>query len=113
MLLESSSTEKCSTEPSPEKPNKSAGYAYNRKGQLVINGYSFVRASIRGGCQDAKIDWRCADARKFGCTARVRTTGKKLQPTHLTHTHTPRKQQQVDAIVWSEEMHSPTQDNVD
>lgn len=75
-------------------------YAYNRKGQLVVNGYPFIRSAIRGAL-NTSIEWRCADIRKYKCKARVRTLGKMLQPINVVHNHEPRKQKQFSALVWS------------
>lgn len=73
-------------------------YAYNRKGQLVVNGYSYLRSAIK----NTSIEWRCADGRKHKCNARVRTLGKTLQVINLVHNHKPRNQKQYNPIVWSE-----------
>lgn len=89
---------------SPNKAHSSekqpTEYAYNRKGQLVVNGYSYLRSTIR----NTSIEWRCADAKKHKCNARVRTVGKTLQVVNIAHNHEPRKQKQFDAIVWSENL---------
>lgn len=76
-------------------------YAYNRKGQLVVNSYPFIRTGIKGAVNTA-IEWRCADGRKNKCNARVRTLGKTLQIINVVHNHEPRKQKQFSAIVWNE-----------
>lgn len=80
---------------------ESTEYAYNRKGQLVVNGYPFLRSVVRGAL-NTSIEWRCADLRKYKCSARVRTLGKTLKPINLVHNHEPRKQKQFSAIVWNE-----------
>lgn len=76
-------------------------YAYNRKGQLVVNNYPFLRSGIKGAV-NTSIEWRCADGRKYKCNARVRTLGKTLQVLNVVHNHEPRKQKQFNAIVWNE-----------
>lgn len=76
-------------------------YAYNRKGQLVVNGYSYLRSGIKGALNTA-IEWRCVDGRKLKCNARVKTLGKTLQIINVVHNHVPRKQKQFKAIVWNE-----------
>lgn len=81
--------------------NESTEYAYNSKGQLVVNGFPFIRSSIKGAV-NTSIEWRCADGRKFKCNARVRTLGKSLQILNDVHNHEPRKQKQFNAIVWNE-----------
>lgn len=82
-------------------PNETEEYAYNRKGQLVVNNYPFSRSGIKGAVNTA-IEWRCVDGRKYKCNARVRTLGKTLQIVKADHNHEPRKQKQYSAIVWSE-----------
>lgn len=79
----------------------SAAYAYNRKGQLVVNGYSYLRSGVKGALNTA-IEWRCVDGRKLKCKARVKTLGKTLQMINVVHNHEPRKQKQFNAIVWNE-----------
>lgn len=81
--------------------SESTEYAYNRKGQLVVNGFPFLRAAVKGAT-NTSIEWRCADGRKFKCNARVRTLGKALQILNSVHNHVPRKQKQFSAIVWNE-----------
>lgn len=81
-----------------ETETSETNYAYNRKGQLVVNGYSYLRSAMK----NTSIEWRCADARKHKCSARVRTLGKTLQVIKITHNHEPRKQKQFNAIVWTE-----------
>lgn len=78
-------------------------YAYNHKGQLVVDGYAFIRSVIKGAV-NTSIQWRCADTKKHKCAARVKTLGKKLQPINLVHTHQPRKQKQLSAIVWQDDV---------
>lgn len=82
-------------------PSTTTEYAYNRKGQLVVNGYSYLRSGIKGVLNTA-IEWRCVDGRKLKCNARVRTLGKTLQIINIQHNHEPRKQKQFNAIVWNE-----------
>lgn len=82
-------------------PTTSTEYAYNRKGQLVVNGYAYLRSGIKGVLNTA-IEWRCVDGRKLKCNARVRTLGKTLQIIRAVHSHEPRKQKQFNAIVWNE-----------
>lgn len=89
-----------STNKAHSSEKKPTEYAYNRKGQLVVNGYSYLRSTIR----NTSIEWRCADAKKHKCNARVRTVGKTLQVVNIAHNHEPRKQKQFDAIVWSENL---------
>lgn len=81
--------------------NENTEYAYNRKGQLVVNDYTFIRTGIKGAV-NTSIEWRCADGRKYRCNARVRTLGKSLQLINVVHNHEPRKQKQFSAIVWNE-----------
>lgn len=82
--------------------SESTEYAYNPKGQLVVNGFPFIRSAIKGAV-NTSIEWRCADGRKFKCGARVRTLGKTLQAVNVIHNHIARKQKQFSAIpVWNE-----------
>lgn len=74
---------------------------YNQKGQLLIDGYPFVRSSIKG-IMNTAIEWRCAQAKKHKCNARTKTFGKKLAEKKLTHNHEARKQKEVKAIIWNE-----------
>lgn len=74
---------------------------YNQKGQLLIDGYPFVRSSIKG-IKNTAIEWRCAQAKKYKCSARTKTFGKKLEVKKLTHNHEARKQKEVKAIIWNE-----------
>lgn len=83
------------------EPATSTEYAYNRKGQLIVDGYPFGRSGVKGVLNTA-IEWRCVDGRKFKCNARVRTVGKTLKVINIEHNHDPRKQKQFDAIVWNE-----------
>lgn len=83
--------------------HESTEYAYNRKGQLVVNGYPYLRSIIKGAV-NTSIEWRCADGRKYKCNARVKTLGKTLQIINDVHNHEPRKQKQFSAIVWSERL---------
>lgn len=84
-------------------PEPTAGmeYAYNRKGQLVIQGHAYLRSGVKGVLNTA-IEWRCVNARKLKCNARVRTIGKKLEIINIVHNHEPKKQKQFNAIVWNE-----------
>lgn len=85
---------------SPE--SQSTEYAYNHKGQLVVNGYPFIRSAIKGAV-NTSIEWRCADGRKFKCNARVRTLSKTLQIINANHNHEARKQRQFNDIpIWNE-----------
>lgn len=86
---------------SDSSENEIAEYTYNRKGQLVVNGFPFLRSAIKGAV-NTSIEWRCTEGRKFKCNARVRTLGKKLQIINVEHNHAPRKQKQFNAIVWRE-----------
>lgn len=83
------------------EPTMCTEYAYNRKGQLVVKGYSYSRSGIKGALNTA-IEWRCVDGRKLKCNARVRTLGKTLQIINIVHNHEPKKQKQFNAIVWNE-----------
>lgn len=92
---------KASNSASETTSNEHTQYAYNRKGQLVVNNYPFLRSGIKGA-DNTSIEWRCADGRKYRCNARVRTHGKTMQVINVVHNHEPRKQKQFSAIVWTE-----------
>lgn len=76
---------------------------YNQKGQLLIDGYPFVRSSIKG-IKNTAIEWRCAQAKTYKCSARTKTFGKKLEQKKLSHNHEARKQKEVKAIIWNEKL---------
>lgn len=76
-------------------------YYYNKKGQLVVDNYPFIRGMING--TDNTIYWRCSEAKKYKCYARVKTLGKKLVTIKpLSHNHPPRKEKLFTAVVWTE-----------
>lgn len=82
-------------------------YSYNQKGQLVIDGYPFVRSAIKGSV-NTSIEWRCAETRKYKCSARIKTFGKSLKTKTVAHNHQPRKQKEVKAIIWNEILENKT-----
>lgn len=94
-----------SIEPEPSASTSSivvspTTYHYNRRGQLVIDGYPFVRGLINGS--DNIIYWRCSETKKYKCHARVKTLGKKLVSIKQSHNHQPRKDKLYTAVVWQE-----------
>lgn len=84
---------------------KSAGYSFNKKGQLIVNGYPFMRAAVRG-VLNTSIVWRCAELRKYKCTARVKTIGRNLEVINIDHNHSPRADKQFNSIIWEETVDS-------
>lgn len=76
-------------------------YSYNKKGQLLVDGYPFVRTAVRGAL-NTSILWRCAETKKFKCRARVKTLGRELQIIDIQHNHEARKEKQFNAIIWNE-----------
>lgn len=73
-------------------------YHYNRKGQLMINGYKFIRGMVNGNANT--IYWRCGQSKKFKCNARVKSKGKVIVAQNVVHNHEPRKEKAFSAIVW-------------
>lgn len=76
-------------------------YYYNRKGQLMIDDYGFIRGMVNGN--QNTIYWRCAQAKKFKCTARVKSKGKVIVAKKIAHNHQPRREKAFSAIVWDDE----------
>lgn len=96
----------------PNKPNlaktqenhpksESDGYRFNKKGQLIVNDYPFMRAAVRGAL-NTSITWRCAELHKYKCAARVKTIGRKLEIIKIDHNHSPREDKQFNSIIWQE-----------
>lgn len=81
-----------------EQNDDKPAYHYTRRGQLMLNGFSFVR-SIVNGAQNT-INWRCAEAKKYTCMARVKTIGKQISAISHTHNHQPKREKPYSAIVW-------------
>lgn len=73
-------------------------YHYNRKGQLMIGGYKFIRGMVNGNTKT--IHWRCGQSKKFKCTARVKSKGKMLVAQNIVHNHEPKREKAFSAIVW-------------
>lgn len=73
-------------------------YYYNRKGQLMINGYKFIRGMVNGNSNT--IYWRCGQSKKFKCNARVKSKGKLIVAQNVVHNHDPRRETAFSAIVW-------------
>lgn len=89
------------TSASPSTSGEKTDYSYNKKGQLLVNGYPYVRTSIKGAL-NTSIVWRCAETKKFKCRARVKTLGRELQIIDIQHNHEARKEKQFNAIIWNE-----------
>lgn len=66
----------------------------------MINGFPFIRGMVNG--THNTIYWRCAQAKKFKCLARVKTRGKMVQSNNLVHNHEPKNEKSYSAIVWKE-----------
>lgn len=103
MIIEHTNTEMASTSSSfavgeavPEST-----YYYNRKGQLMINGYKFIRGLINGNANT--IYWRCALSKKYKCNARVKSKGKQIVAQNIVHNHEPKREKAFSAIVWNAE----------
>lgn len=84
---------------------ESDGYRFNKKGQLIVNGYPFMRAAVLG-VLNTSILWRCAELRKYKCTARVKTIGRNLESINIDHNHSPRVDKQFNSIIWQEAVDS-------
>lgn len=80
---------------------KPAGYSFNQKGQLIVNGYPYIRSAMQGILKTS-IYWRCAEIRKYKCNARVRTVGRELEVIDIAHNHAARKELQLNAIIWDQ-----------
>lgn len=72
---------------------------YNRKGQLMIDGYKFIRGMVNGNANT--IYWRCAQTKKFKCNARVKSKGKLIVAKNIMHNHEPKREKTFSAIVWN------------
>lgn len=60
----------------------------------------FIR-SIVIGSQNI-IHWRCSEAKKLKCPARLKTRGKVLADMKIEHNHGPKREKAVDPIVWTD-----------
>lgn len=85
----------------PDSGPSDRGYSYNSKGQLLVDGYPFIRSAVKG----VSIKWRCAELRKYRCSARVKTVGRGLHIVNDEHNHAARKEKQFNSIIWSENEH--------
>lgn len=89
------------TSASPSTSREKTDYSYNKKGQLLVNGYPYVRTANKGAL-NTSIVWRCAETKKFKCRARVKALGRELQIIDIQHNHEARKEKQFNAIIWNE-----------
>lgn len=98
-------TTSCSNSPTlagqPTSGPSSRGYSYNSKGQLLVDGYPYIRSTVKG----VSIKWRCAELRKYRCSARVKTVGRALHIVDVEHNHAARKEKPFNSIIWGENEH--------
>lgn len=90
---------KAMTNESTSPNSRPSGYSFNQKGQLIVNGYPFIRSTMQGHLKTS-ILWRCAEYRKHKCDARVRTVARELEIIKIEHSHAARKELQLNAIIW-------------
>lgn len=66
----------------------------------MIDGYKFVKGIVQG--TKNTIYWRCAQSKKFNCSARVKTKGKQIEAHNIIHNHDAPKDKAFSAVVWKE-----------
>lgn len=98
MVIEAASTSSSLAEAASLSAEQESTYYYNRKGQLMINGYKFIRGMVNGNSNT--IYWRCGQSKKFKCNARVKSKGKLIVAQNVVHNHDPRRETAFSAIVW-------------
>lgn len=96
--VETASTSPSCVEVATASTTSDSTFHYNRKGQLMINGYKFIRGMVNGNANT--IYWRCGQSKKFKCNARVKSKGKLIVAQNIVHNHEPRREQAFSAIVW-------------
>lgn len=99
MVIGAASTSSLFAESASSSTEHESTYYYNRKGQLMINGYKFIRGMVNGNSNT--IYWRCAQSKKFKCNARVKSKGKVIVAQNVLHNHDPRRETAFSAIVWN------------